>query len=48
MHLAGKYEDAVRCPKPPEIVKKEMAAYLKKNSRTVLVEMPVEGEDEGE
>jgi hypothetical protein len=26
------------CPNPPEIVKREMNDYLKKNSRTVLVE----------
>lgn len=43
-HLAGSFSDAVKCPKAPELVRKEMHAYLKKNSRTVLVEMPEEGE----
>jgi hypothetical protein len=38
------------CPNPPEIVKREMNDYLKKNSRTVLVEVPAAagGEDEEE
>lgn len=31
-------------PNAPELVRREMDAYLKNNSRTVLVEMPEEGE----
>jgi len=42
-HLAGGFGDAVKCPKAPELVRKEMHAYLKKNSRTVLLNL-----DEGE
>ncbi|CAD6220606.1 unnamed protein product [Miscanthus lutarioriparius] len=45
-HLAGGYGDAIKCPNPPAIVRKEMAVYLKKSSRTVLVEVPTEDEDE--
>jgi hypothetical protein len=49
-HLAGGRGDAMGCPNPPEIVKREMNDYLKKNSRTVLVEVPAAagGEDEEE
>jgi len=45
-HLAGGYGDAVGCPSAPEVVKKEMADYLKKNSRTILALNPTLGEDE--
>jgi hypothetical protein len=44
-HLAGGYGDAVKCPKAPEMVRKDMHAYLKKKSRTVLVQLD-EGEQE--
>jgi predicted metal-binding protein len=40
------YGDAIGCPLSPEIVKKEMQAYIKKNSRTVLVEAQSEDEEE--
>jgi len=40
------YGDAIKCPNTPAIVRKEIAVYLKKSSRTVLVEVPVENEDE--
>jgi len=42
-HLAGGYGDAVKCLKAPEMVRKDMHAYLKKKSRAVLVQL-----DEGE
>ena len=44
-HLAGGYGDAVKCSKAPEMVRKDMHAYLKKKSRTVLVQLD-EGEQE--
>ena len=44
-HLAGGYGDAVKCPKAPEMVRKDMHAYLKKKSRIVLVQLD-EGEQE--
>jgi len=44
-HLAGGYGDAVKCPEAPEMVRKDMHAYLKKKSRTVLVQLD-EGEQE--
>jgi hypothetical protein len=43
-HLSGGYGDAVGCPHSPELIKREMDAYLKKNSRTVLVQVPDEGD----
>ena len=39
-HLAGGYGDAHGCEECPEIVKREMHDYLKKNSRTVFVSVP--------
>jgi len=44
-HLAGGYGDAVKCLKAPEMVRKDMHAYLKKKSRAVLVQLD-EGEQE--
>jgi hypothetical protein len=35
-HLAGGYGNAENCPKAPELVREEMDAYMKKNTRTVL------------
>ena len=48
MHLAGGYGDAMKCPKPPPIVQREMTVYLKKNTRTTIVALPVDGEQEQE
>ena len=48
MHLAGGYGDAVKCPKPPPIVQREMTVYLKKNTRTTIVALPGDGEQEQE
>jgi hypothetical protein len=38
--LLGGYVDVVNCPLALELVRKEMDAYLKKNSKTVLMWMP--------
>ena len=38
-HLAGGYGDAVKCSKAPEMVWKDMHAYLKKKSRVVFVQL---------
>jgi 2,4-dienoyl-CoA reductase-like NADH-dependent reductase (Old Yellow Enzyme family) len=35
-HLDGGYVNTEKCPKAPELVREEMHAYLKKNTRTVL------------
>ncbi|XP_066375346.1 uncharacterized protein [Miscanthus floridulus] len=48
MHLARGYGDAVKCPKPPPIVQREMTIYLKKNTRTTIVALPGDGEQEQE
>ena len=40
------YGDAIKCPNPPAIVRKEIVVYLKKSSRTILVEVPTKDEDE--
>ncbi|XP_066318527.1 uncharacterized protein [Miscanthus floridulus] len=45
-HLAGGYGDAIKCPNTPAIVRKEIVVYLKKSSRTVLVKVPVEDEQD--
>ncbi|CAA0834669.1 hAT dimerisation domain-containing protein / transposase-related [Striga hermonthica] len=45
-HLAGCYGDVLGCPRCPEIVKKKMLAYFKKNSRIVPVAAQVEDEEE--
>jgi len=46
-HLAGGYGDTIKCPKAPELISKEMSIYLKKNARSVIVQVD-EGEGEGE
>jgi hypothetical protein len=48
MHVAGGYGDVVKCPKPPPIVQREMTLYLKKNTRTTIVALPGDGEQEQE
>jgi len=48
MHLAGGYGDAVKCPKPPPIVQREMIVYLKKNTRNTIVALSGDGEQEQE
>lgn len=45
-HVAGGFGDTVKCAKVPEIVSKEMYAYLRKNSKTVLVDMSEEEANE--
>ena len=45
-HLAGGYGDTIKCPKAPELISKEMSIYLKKNARSVIVQVD-EGEGEG-
>jgi hypothetical protein len=46
-HLAGGYGDAIGCPSCPEIVKRQMDAYIKKNTRSAVVVVP-EGQQESE
>jgi hypothetical protein len=35
-HLAGGYGDTMKCIKVPELISREMHAYLKKNSKLVI------------
>jgi hypothetical protein len=47
-HLSGGFGDAIKCPRVPELVSKEMYDYLKRNSK-VLIDLDVEeGEKEKE
>jgi hypothetical protein len=47
-HLSGGFGDAIKCPRVPELVSKEMYVYLKRNSK-VLIDLNVEeGEKEKE
>jgi hypothetical protein len=47
-HLSGGFGDAIKCPRVPELVSKEMYVYLKRNSK-VLIDLDVEeGEKEKE
>lgn len=41
-HIAGGFGDVEKCPKAPEVVKKEIAAYLTK----IQLENEEEGEEE--
>ncbi|KAG2634133.1 hypothetical protein PVAP13_2NG252703 [Panicum virgatum] len=46
-HLAGGYGDAIGCPSCPEIVRRQMDAYIKKNTRSrVLVVLEVQQDSE--
>jgi hypothetical protein len=36
-HIAGGFGDVGKCPRAPEVVRKEMADYLKKNARNKSV-----------
>ncbi|KAL6661838.1 hypothetical protein ACP70R_001222 [Stipagrostis hirtigluma subsp. patula] len=47
-HIAGGYGDAVKCPKAPAVVRKEMDAYLKQNSRSFCEVEQEEGGEEGD
>ena len=49
-HLAGGFGDVGKCPRAPELVRKEMAGYLKKNARNknLLLEDEWENVEEGE
>jgi len=38
--------NAEKCPKAPELVREEMHDYLKKNTRTVFVQVAKDGEQE--
>jgi hypothetical protein len=44
-HLAGGFGDTIKCTRVPELVSKEMHAYLKKNTRFVINLDAEEGED---
>lgn len=48
-HLAGGFGDTMKCARVPEVVSKDMQAYLKKNTRSALVlddDESIEGEDD--
>ena len=47
-HLAGSYGDALGCPNCPEIIKREMDAYIKKNTRSAVVVVPEVQQDSEE
>jgi hypothetical protein len=44
-HIAGGFGDVGKCPRAPEVVRKEMADYLKKNARNKMVFLDNEEED---
>jgi hypothetical protein len=48
-HLVGGLGDTMKCARVPEVVSKDMRAYLKKNTRSALVlddDEGIEGEDD--
>ena len=48
-HLAGGFGDTMKCASVPELISKEMHAYLRKNARSVVVHVDEDGgEDENE
>jgi hypothetical protein len=48
-HLAGGFGDTMKCGSVPELVSKEMLAYLRKNARSLVVNVDEDGgEDESE
>jgi hypothetical protein len=47
-HLAGGFGDTTKCARVPELVSKEMHAYLRKNTKVVINLDPGEGEDRNE
>ncbi|XP_039827515.1 uncharacterized protein LOC120689274 [Panicum virgatum] len=47
-HLSGGSADCIKCEHVPELVLREMDAYLKKNARTVVVSMPSDEEGDEE
>jgi hypothetical protein len=44
-HLVGGFGDTIKCARVPKLVSKEMYAYLKKNTRTVI---NLDAEESGE
>jgi hypothetical protein len=44
-HIAGGFGDVGKCPRAPQVVRKEMADYLKKNARNKMVFLDNEEED---
>jgi len=47
-HLAGGYGDAIKCGSCPEIIAREMDAYIKKHTRSVVVVVPEVQQDSEE
>jgi len=47
-HLAGGYGDAIKCGSCPEIIAREMDAYIKKHTRSVVVPEVQQDSEEGE
>jgi len=47
-HLAGGYGDAIGCPSCPEIVRRQMDAYIKKNTRSRVLVVPEVQQDSEE
>jgi hypothetical protein len=47
-HLVGGFGDTTKCARVPELVSKEMHAYLRKNTKFVINLDPEEGEDRNE
>jgi len=47
-HIAGGYGDAIKCGSCPEIIAREMDAYIKKHTRSVVVPEVQQDSEEGE
>ena len=48
-HLTGGFGDTMKCGSVPELISKEMLAYLRKNARSLVVNVDEDGgEDESE
>ena len=47
-HLAGGYGDAIKCGSCPEIIAREMDAYIKKHTRSAVVVVPEVQQDSEE
>jgi hypothetical protein len=48
-HLAGGFGDTMKCGSVPKLISKEMLAYLRKNARSLVVNVDEDGgEDESE
>jgi hypothetical protein len=45
-HLSSRFGDAIKCPRVPKLVSKEMYVYLKRNSK-VLIDLDVEEGEKG-